>query len=118
VVDALSRKELPADSCLTISAAIPSWVIDVEASYVGDAKCVQLLQDLALDPASHPHYTMKAGLLRYKNRIVVGTTTDLKQRLFQAFHSSNFGGHSGQRVTYHRLKHIFHWPNMKQYIDD
>jgi hypothetical protein len=55
VADALSRKEPLADSCLAISAAIPSWVIDVEASYVGDAKCVQLLQDLALDPASHPH---------------------------------------------------------------
>jgi hypothetical protein len=75
--------------------------VDVEVSYVGDTKCVQLLQELALNPASHQHYTMKAGLLRYKNRIVIGATTDLKQKLFQTFHSSNFGGHSGQRVTYY-----------------
>jgi hypothetical protein len=61
---------------------------------------------------------MKAGLLRYNNRIVIGSNTDLRQKLFQAFHSSSFGGHSGQRVTYHRLKKTFYWPNMKQFIDE
>jgi hypothetical protein len=58
-----------------VSAAIPSWIVDVEAIYVGDDNCTQLLIDLALDRASHPHFTLQSGLLRYKNRIVVGTST-------------------------------------------
>jgi hypothetical protein len=103
-VDALSRKGQPYDTCLAISYAIPTWIIDVEASYVNDDKCTQLLQELAINLASHPNYTLQAGLLHYNNRIVIATNTDLRQKLFQAFHSSSFGGHSGQRVTYHTLK--------------
>jgi hypothetical protein len=36
--------------------------------------------------------------------------------VFDSFHSSIFGGHSGARVTYHKLKHSFYWPKMKQYV--
>jgi hypothetical protein len=82
VADALSRRTHNTEACLAISTAIPSWIIDVEASYVGDDKCIQLLQELALNPACHPNYTMKAGLLRYNNRIVIGSNTDLRQKLF------------------------------------
>jgi hypothetical protein len=38
--------------------------------------------------------------------------------VFDSFHSSVFGGHYGTRVTYHKLKHIFYWPKMKQYVTD
>jgi hypothetical protein len=91
---------------------------EVEKTYHQDEKCTQLLQELAVKPDSHPHYKLQANILRYKNRIVIGKTTDLKEKIFQSFHSSSFGGHSGSRVTYHRMKHLFYWPHMKQYIAD
>ena len=118
VVDALSRKDNIPDSCAAISVAVPSWLIEVEASYVGDAFCMKLLQELSINPTSNLHYTHHSGLLRYKNRIVIGNSTELKHKLFQAFHSSVIGGHSGQRVTYHRLKQLFFWPQMKAFIDE
>jgi hypothetical protein len=86
---------------------------NVEQSYTSDEKCQQLLQELAIKPDSHPHFTLHSGVLRYKNKVVIGTSTDLKNRIFDSFHSSAFGGHSGSRVTLHRLKQIFYWPNMK-----
>jgi hypothetical protein len=49
---------------------------------------------------------------------VIGSSTDLKDKKFSSFHSSIFGGHSGSRITHHRLKHLFYWPHMKKYIDD
>jgi hypothetical protein len=118
VADALSRKDQSTESSFAISAAIPSWVLDVEASYVGDTKCLQLLQELSVDPASHPNFTLTSGLLRYKNKLYIGDSTNLKMKLFNSFHASSFGGHSGQRVTLHRLKAVFHWPRMKQFIEE
>ena len=97
VADALSRKEHSPETCMTISTAIPSWIVDVETSYIRDTRCMQLLQDLA---SIHQHYTMKAGILRYKNRVMIGAASDLKLKLFQFFHASGIGGHSGQRATY------------------
>jgi hypothetical protein len=77
---------------------------------------MSLLQELATNPTAKPEYSLQAGILRYKNRIMVGATTDLKEKLFKSFHDSIFGGHSGKRVTLHRLKQLFYWPSLKQYV--
>jgi hypothetical protein len=119
VADALSRKHSKSDdTCVVITAAIPTWINEVELTYKQDERCIQLLQELAVNPTSHQHFTLSSGILRYKNRIVIGTSTDLKEKIFNSFHSSIFGGHSDSRVTHHRLKHLFYWPLMKQYIDE
>jgi ribosomal protein L21E len=77
-----------------------------------------LLQELTLKEDSHPNYKLTSGIIRYKNRIVIGASTDLQEKIFQTFHSSALGGHSGNRVTLHRIKQIFFWPHMKQFIAD
>ena len=61
---------------------------------------------LAVDPNAVPHYTMRDGLLRYKQRVWVGQDLDLQQKIISAMHSSAVGGHSGIPVTYRRLKQI------------
>jgi hypothetical protein len=91
---------------------------EVELTYLNDSKCTQLLQELAVKPDSHPNFTLNSGILRYKNRIVLGTNTDLRDKVFNSFHSSIFGGHFGGTVTHHKLKHLFYWPLMKQYIKE
>jgi hypothetical protein len=118
VADALSRKDEPKDTCLAISVAVPSWILDVQASYIGDDKCSSLLQELAINPDSHPHYSLHSGIIRYKNRILIGDATNLKEKLFHSLHSSAIGGHSGQRVSYIKLKQLFFWPHMKAFITD
>ena len=54
-----------------------------------------------------PHFSLKDGLLRYMNRLWLGTNTDLKYKVLVAFHASPMGGHSGVPVTYRRLKQVF-----------
>jgi hypothetical protein len=120
VADALSRKHTEAemDSCQAISTVVPTWLTEVIASYEQDKKCMQLLQELTLKEDYHPNYRFTSGIIRYKNRIVIGENTDLKEKIFQTFHSSALGGHSGNRVTHHRIKQVFFWPHMKQFIAD
>jgi hypothetical protein len=43
----------------------------------------------------------------------VGSTSGLRKQLIASFHDPTLGGHSGGRVTYIKLKGLFHWPGMK-----
>jgi hypothetical protein len=90
---------------------------EVSASYVDDPACTKLIEELSVRPDSKPKYTFQGGILRYKGRLYVGITLDLRQKIFQAFHSSSFGGHSGNRVTYHRIQQNFYWPQLKQFVE-
>jgi hypothetical protein len=98
--------------------AVPTLTEDISKSYSGDSHCTKLLEDLAVDPTSHQRFSLHSGILRHKGRLYIGASGDLKGRIFNSFHSSIFGGHSGSRVTYHRLKQVFYWPKMKQYLLD
>jgi hypothetical protein len=71
---------------------------------------------LAVDPNAVPHYTLRDGLLHYKQRVWVGHDLALQQKIISAMHSSAVGGHSGIPVTYRRLKQFFAWSNMKSSV--
>jgi hypothetical protein len=115
VVDALSRVK---HNLLTIfsSAAIPVWVTEVAKSYADDTKCKELIQQLTVVPTSLPNHTFSKGLLRYKIKIYVGSTTDLRTKLIASLDNSELGGHSGEKTTYERIKLLFHWPGLKQQV--
>lgn len=59
---------------------------------------------------------MRDGLLYFRDRIWLGGSPSLQQRMLRAFHDSTMGGHSGVPVTYRRLRHLFAWPKMKEHI--
>jgi hypothetical protein len=99
-----------------MAIAIPSWTHDITASYRIDEVASKLLQEVTIAPNSHANYSVQSGILRYKGRAYIGIATDLKQSVLDSFHSSVFGGHSRARVTYHKLKHNFYWPKMKNYV--
>ncbi len=69
-------------------------------------------------PGVYLHYTYNQGVLRYKDRIYVGKTGELRERLVKLFHSSTIGGHSGLLHTYQRVKRHFHWKGMKKQIEE
>lgn len=115
VADALSRVKCQLNA-IAGTAVHPVWATEVIESYKDDPKCKELLAQLALSSDSSSKYKLQQGLLRYKNRIVVGNSPSLKTNLLTAFHSSELGGHSGQRATYQRLKLLFYWPGMKSAV--
>jgi hypothetical protein len=85
----------------------------VVASYSIDPVAQSLLTKLSVDPTALSQYSLKSGVLRYRNRIWVGADKQLQQRLIAEFHSSAWGGHSGVPVTYMCLKQCFAWTGMK-----
>uniref|UniRef100_A0A453NRI9 Reverse transcriptase n=1 Tax=Aegilops tauschii subsp. strangulata TaxID=200361 RepID=A0A453NRI9_AEGTS len=115
VADALSRL-LP--SCFAMSAVTPVWAEDLISSYQNDPVSQQLMEQLLLkQPSADSEYTIHAGIIRYKGKILVGNNAALRTKLIQALHSSPVGGHSGVRATYQRIKNIFHWPGLKQEVE-
>ncbi|WVZ62540.1 hypothetical protein U9M48_012279 [Paspalum notatum var. saurae] len=105
--DALSRRphsgELNAVS--TLDAVVQGYSADDQAQ--------SLLARLALQPDAVPHFTLRDGILRYKQRIWLGNNEPLQTQVLSALHSSGIGGHSRFPVTYRKVKQLFSWPGMK-----
>lgn len=116
--DALSRHPAPPSQIMTISSAVPQWLISVVQAYDQDPAAQQLLQQLTVDPTSSGHYTLHQGVIKYKGKIWLSSYSQLQQKIYQSLHESAIGGHSGFPVTYARIKQLFYWPNMKTMIKD
>lgn len=121
VADALSRipvsNEVESHSCQAVTTIIPEWVNDIKRSYEGDIQAHRMLSLIDTDGDPDGWYKLEAGLLKYKGRIYVGETTEIRLELMRVYHSSAFGGHSGMRATYHRIKSLFYWPGMKKTVE-
>lgn len=118
VADGLSRspnlKVGEDEQCSTVAVVIPEWVQDIKMSYEGDIQAHKFLSIIGTEVDPTGNYRMEAGLLKYQGRIYVGESTDIRQMLLQAYYASAFGGHSGIRATYHRIKKLFYWPGLKK----
>jgi hypothetical protein len=93
---------------------VPQWISEVLSGYSKDARALNLVAKLSIDDKVVPHFSLSQGVLRYKNRIWIGTNASLQAKLLQACHSTALGGHSGAPVTYRRMKQMFAWRGMKK----
>jgi hypothetical protein len=114
VADALSRKD---HSVSAILVATPAWVADIENCYTNDTNCTEIIQQLSINDQAVPNYSVHQGILRFKGRIYSGNNDELNNRISDSLHSFAIGGHSGIRATYHRVKRIFHWANLKKSVE-
>ena len=117
MADALSRVKYHLKIIFT-STAIPTWIQEVTESYKEDTKCQEIIAKLLLDQNPIPNYTLTSGVLRYKHKLFIGAGSTLKEKLIQSMHTSEMGGHSGEKATYQRIKLLFHWPGLKQQVID
>ena len=114
--DALSRRPGTGDNeLLAISLVQPVWFQEVMDGYMKHPSVSKLLAALTVQ-SPMGHFTLKDGLIRYKNRIWVEGNEEVQLKICQTFHSSATGGHSGFQVTYIKIKHLFACPKMKQFI--
>jgi hypothetical protein len=65
--DALSRRPQE-NTLMSISTAVPLWIKDVLSSYIDDPKCKEVQEQLRINPASGPIFSLSNGIIRYKNR--------------------------------------------------
>lgn len=87
-VDALSRHPQPPTQLNAISYASPSWLAEVAAGYATDPVSRSLVQELSVDPAAHPPYSLVNGVLRIHDCIWVGDNKPLQARICVALHDS------------------------------
>jgi transposase InsO family protein len=123
VADALSRRDNSSSAPVLaelqiISEIIPQWVQDIKLSYTDDPWIADLLQKLHPVASSENHLTLHQGIIRFKGRICVGNSGNWRLQLLKEIHDSSAGGHSGSTGTYHRMKRLFYWPNLKQAVLD
>lgn len=95
------------------SAPQPAWVLSVLTSYEQDARAVDLIHQLAVDVQAVNHFQLKLGLLYYKDRLYVGSSTELRNHLISLYHDSALGAHSRVNSTYLILRRHFYWPGMQ-----
>ena len=114
--DALSR--LPkTETLFGISTCQPAWMENVLASYNYNPHTQKLLEQLAIRPDPKKRFTLAQGIIRFRERIWLGGSTELQQKIMAAFHDSPVGGHSGFPVTYKAICRLFAWPKMKTHIE-
>ena len=58
------------------------------------------------------------GSLRYKGRVVVPQSTDLREEILREFHYSQFAVHPSGTKMYHDLHRQYYWRGMKRHVGD
>ncbi|KAH6786813.1 hypothetical protein C2S52_006365 [Perilla frutescens var. hirtella] len=101
-----------------MSTIIPEWVQEVLTSYAEDVLCKDIIAAKHVDPEAYPKFTLTQGILRYKGRVVIGNTQELKAKILTTMHNTPYGGHSGINGTYMRLNEVFYWPGMKHDVEE
>lgn len=70
---------------LVMSAVQPQWLQDIQSSYLHDPLAQQLLTQLAVHPDSDCHYSLVHGIIKYDDRIWLGSNTTLHKQVLQPY---------------------------------
>lgn len=62
--------------------------------YERDTVAEEVIAECSLTPYSLSFFSYHDGLLRYKGKLFVGSSTALRATILQYMHSSGYGGHS------------------------
>lgn len=72
----------------------------------------KLLAECVADQSCHPGFSVRHGILYYKDRLVISRTSKFVPMSLNEFHQSASGGHSSYYRTYRRLAPNIYWPGM------
>ncbi|GJX93154.1 retrotransposable element Tf2 [Tanacetum coccineum] len=96
---------------LAVSMALEMW-----RGYLAQIMVqLMLYPDLEIEPAKK-HYSWANDTLLRKSRIMVRQDANLRRELLQYFYEGSIGGHSGIKVTLHKLCSLFYWKGMRKQV--
>ena len=98
--------------------ATPSLLSRVIESQVQDAELVSIRGRVQLGTADEGWAIHTDGSLRYRGRVVVPQSTDLREEILREFHCSRFAVHPGGTKMYHDLRRQYYWSGMKRHVRD
>ncbi|KAL4554713.1 hypothetical protein LXL04_037315 [Taraxacum kok-saghyz] len=110
--DALSRRADGGELKLSVSA--PIWVQGVQLIQEAqrDPEIQKVVKECQDNPIQQVGFTVRHGILYYKDRLVIARQSVFIPALLHEFHVSASGGHSGYYRTYRRLASNLYWPGM------
>jgi hypothetical protein len=80
---------------VAISAVTPQWLEQVTSAYSQDPQALDLLTKLPVAGHSIPNYSLVNSLIKFNNKVWLGSNKDMQQQVIQGLHSNPIGGHSG-----------------------
>lgn len=86
----------------------------IQASYATDPKLSLLHQAVQQQPSFHLKYSWHGTFLRRLGKMVVGNDLQLRKHIFELFHNSTVGGHSGIHATRHRVFALLYWKGLSK----
>lgn len=115
--DALSRR-IEQAKLQQVTVLQPAWIEELVNSYEGDEFANQRISECTIEPQGVSFFYYQDGLLRFKGRLYVGKTTELRNKIIQNMHESSMGGHSGIENTYQKINQTFFWPELRQEVKE
>ena len=58
------------------------------------------------------------GSLRFKGRVMIPQSTNMREEILRELHCSNFSVNPGGTKIYHDLRHQYYWSGMKRHVGD
>jgi hypothetical protein len=74
--DALSRRGAP-EELLAILSPTHDWLSDLVQWYQSNSEAQSLLSQLTLNPSTRPPFSLQQGIIKYKDRIWLGSNVQL-----------------------------------------
>ena len=78
-----------------------------------DEEYQQLFSSLSSRTFSSTNFSLQNGLILYKDKVFLRSSSPLKSLVLQHVHNSPLGGHSGYLKTLYGVKQDFFWWGMK-----
>ena len=82
MVDTLSRTFDAHVSLSAIYMPIPTLLHSVQQGYANDSSLSEIIQPLASNPFVVPHFSWDGSSLRYKSRLMLPQSIDIKHAVF------------------------------------
>lgn len=118
--DALSRlpEKFSVEEFIEITTLQQVWLSGVVESYQGDSEAQAIISGIITQDDAFKSYQYAKGLMKVTDKVYVGETGDIRNKILWECHDSPYGGHSGQEVTFRKASQFFFWPGMRKAIND
>jgi hypothetical protein len=112
--DALSRRDTVDGELLALSAPRFNFLDRLRQAQCEHPALVALHAELAAGQRQAP-WSVVDGMVQFAGRLYIPADSPLLQEVLSATHED---GHEGVQRTLHRLRRDFHFPNMKEIVQD
>ncbi|KAJ4795897.1 polyprotein [Rhynchospora pubera] len=117
--DALSRvhESAPRPVFMSLSRPLCSALDSLQIELLSDKHTKHIIDGILTTPSSWADWTFSGGLLGYKGRLYLPSSSPLIPTLLFDYHASLLGGHSGVQRTFQRLATHFMWKGMHKSVE-